>query len=252
MDKARLSPQNSPCFTFLSTVVFKIFTNKSQNCPKSPRFTVNVRFRDAVLKPCQKVKNLGVTFDSYLTWDDHVAAIVGKCFGALIGLSQVRHYIPEETIVTLVTALVLSHVRYCLPVYGNCSKGNLARLDKVINFAARVVSGRRKYDHVADVRDALGWLSAGDLSSYDTLVLLHKVIRTGEPADIAAMFRRNEEMRERATRRDSRLWLPGIHTEAGRRRFSYRAAMQYNALPSDFPDMSTNKFKSSLKRRFQH
>ena len=25
---------------------------------------INVRFRDAVLKPCQKVKNLGVTFDS--------------------------------------------------------------------------------------------------------------------------------------------------------------------------------------------
>ena len=35
MDKARLSPQNSPCFTFLSTVVFKVFTDKSQNCPKS-------------------------------------------------------------------------------------------------------------------------------------------------------------------------------------------------------------------------
>ena len=98
----------------------------------------------------------------------------GRCENATRG--HVRHHIPAETIVILVNALVLSHVRYCLPVYGNCSKKNLVRLDKVINFAARVVSGRRRYDHVADVREALGWLPARDLSSYDTLVLLQKVI----------------------------------------------------------------------------
>ena len=171
-----------------------------------------------------------------------------KCFGTLIGLSHVRHQLPADTIVPIVNALVISHVRYCLPVYGNCTQKNIGYIQKVINFAARVISGRRKYDHVADVRDALGWLSAADLSSHDTLVLLHKVIDTGKPAAIAGMFHRNEEMRERVTRQSSNLSLPSIRTEAGRRRFCYRAAMQYNGLPADLQGMTTSHFKSSLKR----
>ena len=37
-----------------------------------------------------------------------------KCFGMLIGLSHIRHYIPENVIPTIVHGLVVSHVRYCL------------------------------------------------------------------------------------------------------------------------------------------
>ena len=80
-----------------------------------------------------------------------------------------------------------------------------------------VVSGRRKYDHVADVRGALGWLSAADLSAYDTLVLLHRVICSEEPAALAGRFQRNEEMRERLTRQNGQLSLPRIRTESGKR-----------------------------------
>ena len=209
---------------------------------------ISVRFRDAVLKPCKTVKNLGVVFDPCLTWDDHVTTLTRKCTGTLIGLSHVRHKLPADTIVTIVNALVLSHIRYCLPVYGNCSKKNLNRIDKVLNFAARVISGRRKYDHVADVRDALGWLTAADLSSHDMLVLLHKVFCTEEPVAIAEMFHRNEEMRERSTRQNSNLTLPSIRSEAGKRRFCYRAAMRYNRLPVELKGMPTSRFKSSLKR----
>ena len=80
-------------------------------------------------------------------------------------------------------------------------------------------------------------------------MLLHKVMRNREPADIAAMFVRNENVRERVTRQDSELCLPAIRTEAGRRRFIYRAAAQYNDLPSSYHDMTIKAFKPSLKRR---
>ena len=209
---------------------------------------IGVTFRDSTLRPCDKVKNLGEIFDPSLTWDDHVTTLTRKCFGTLIGLSHVRHLLPADIIVTIVNALVLSHIRYCLPVYGNCTAKNLGSIEKVLNFAARVVSGRRRYDHVADVRKTLEWLSAADLSMYDTLIFLHKVICTKEPADLAAMFKRNDAVRDRATRQDSKLSVPSIRTEAGRRRFGYRAAMQHNSLPPEFQEMTTRKFKSSLKR----
>ena len=80
-----------------------------------------------------------------------MADLTKKRFGTLITLSHVLRYLPTDTIVTFVNTLVFSHIRYRLPVFGNCSGKNLRSIDKIINFAARVVSGRRKYDPVADV-----------------------------------------------------------------------------------------------------
>ena len=47
----------------------------------------------------------------------------------------------------------LGHVaaRYCLPIYGSCTKRNLTRLQRVMNFGARVIAGRKKRDSVSDV-----------------------------------------------------------------------------------------------------
>ena len=59
-----------------------------QNLRKLPDF--RVLFRDAVLQPCAQVGNLGVTFDSTLSWDAHVSELSRRCTGLLIGLSHAR------------------------------------------------------------------------------------------------------------------------------------------------------------------
>ena len=83
---------------------------------------VSIRFREDTIHEGPTVRNLGVIFDRHLTWDPHVSALVKKCNGILIGLSHVRHQIPSHLLPTLVNALVLSHVRYCLAVFGNGSE----------------------------------------------------------------------------------------------------------------------------------
>ena len=92
-----------------------------------------------------------------------------------------RHQIPRVLLPTIVSALVLSHVLYCLPVFGNGSDKNMQRLQKILNFALRVVSGRRKFDHISDVRDELGCPTARQLYELCSLNLLHKIRCTGEP-----------------------------------------------------------------------
>ena len=75
----------------------------------------------------------------------------------------------------LVNALVISQVRYCISVYGAGTKQNLSRIQKIINYAAKVIFGRKKYDHVSDLLHQLRWLSAENLATYHSLCLLHKV-----------------------------------------------------------------------------
>ena len=215
-----------------------------QNCLKLA--PVTVRFREDVVRESPGVRNLGVVFDKHLTWDSHISALVKKCNGILIGLSHVRHQIPPELLPTLVNALVLSHVRYCLAVYGNGSENNMQRLQKILNFALRVISGRRKFDHISDVREELGWHTARQLYKQHTLTLLHKIMDTGEPQALASQIQANSSLRSRSTRQDTDLALPRVRTEAVKRRLLYSTVQLYNELPSDIRSSSLASFKRLL------
>ena len=84
---------------------------------------------------CKQVGNLGVIFDGTLSWDAHVSELSRWCTGLLIGLSHVRHYLPDGVTKTLVVALVMSRIQYCLSVFGNGSQKNFDRIQKMLNFA---------------------------------------------------------------------------------------------------------------------
>ena len=216
-----------------------------QNLRKLPDFRVS--FCDAELQPCAQVGNLGVTFDSTLSWDAHVSEISRRCTGLLIGLSHARHCLPDGIIRMLVTALVISRIQYCLTVYGNGSQKNFDRLQKVLNFAARVIFGRRKFDHVSDLRTKLGWLSPRCMFAYQTLVIAHKAITRGEPEKLADLFITNSAIRDRQSRQDHLFHLPRPRLETGKRRFGYRAAALLNSLPSQLLQLPPARFARPVK-----
>ena len=201
------------------------------NLQKLPEFSVS--FRDAVLQPCEKMGNLGIVFDGALSWEAHVSELSRRCMGLLIGLSHARSYLPDGVIRTLVTALVLARINYCLSVYGNSTQKNFDRLQKILNFAARVIFGRRKFDHISYLREKLGWLSPRQMSDYRTLTIAHKALHRGEPEELATLFMINRDARSRHTRQDDLFHLPRPQLETGKRRFGYRAAALLNSLPTE-------------------
>ena len=207
---------------------------------------ISIRFREDMIREGPTVRNLGVQFDRHLTWDSHVSALVKKCNGILIGLSHVRHQIPQDLLPLLVNALVISHVRYCLAVFGGGSERNTHRLEKVLNFGLRVISGRRKFDHISDVRGALGWPTARQLYKLHSLNLLHKIRITEEPLVLSSQIQANSTIRSRSTRQDNDLALPRVRTEAGKRRLLFNTVQQYNQLPPEVRVLPLPAFKRAL------
>ena len=174
-----------------------------------------------------------------------------RCMGLLIGLSHVRHCLPDGVIKTIVTALVISRVQYCLTVYGNGTKKNFDRLQKILNFAARVIFGRRKFDHVSDLRDQLGWMTPAKMSDCQTLVTAQKAIQHREPEALASLFTHNREARAKCTRQDHLFHLPRPRLETGKRRFGYRAAALLNSLPPDLAQLPPARFARTVKARLR-
>ena len=118
----------------------------------------------------------------------HIDHVTAKSTGILIGLMHARHVIPNNALRVIVQALVQSIIRYCLSVYGACGDTQLHRVQKLLNFSARVISGRRKYDHVRDVLRDLQWLDARQLVRYHRMCMVHATLTSGTPEEIAVTF----------------------------------------------------------------
>ena len=210
---------------------------------------VNVQFLGETLQPAQCVRNLGVKMGCNLSWEPHIAHVVSKCTGILIGLASARHLLPRHLLPQIVDALVLSHVRYCIQVYGSANAGQIAKLQKVINFAARVVSGRRKYDHISDCTASLGWLPAQKLVTYSDLCLLHEIDMTGQPSSLSQYLQVNRDRTARDTRTANHLSLPRVRNNHGKRAFIYRSVTMYNkhVIAKGADGLSLRKFKKTLE-----
>ena len=209
---------------------------------------IKIKFREHDLLSVSEAKNLGLSFDSTLSWSPHVESVTRRCFGVLSGLSHLRGHLPPSVISALVNALVFSQIRYCISVYGNGTKKNLSRIQKVINYAAKVIFGRKKYDHVSDLMRRLGWLSSTDLTEYHTLSLVHKVRSYGEPEGLAASLTTVADTRDRTTRQNHLLHVPRSRSEMGKRRFCCRGPARYNSLPADMACLPVPAFNRRLRR----
>ena len=93
-------------------------------------------------------KDLGVIADSHLSFDEQV---VSKCIGSLCQINRVKHLFDRSTLVTIINSLALSKLFYCSSMWASTTKKNIARLQKVQNFAARIMTGARKYDHITPI-----------------------------------------------------------------------------------------------------
>ena len=217
-----------------------------QNLRQLP--TVSINFMGATVSGSPAVRNLGVVFDQCMSFAAHTDDVVRRCTGILIGLSHSRHILPHSTLTTLVQSLVISLIRYCISVYGSCNTTQLARLQKLLNFSARVISGRRKFDHVSDVLRDLGWLSARNMYSYHVLTLLKRMLVTAQPESIASRIVHRRDVHQRATRQIDMLHVPRIKSESGRRRFLFTAVTAFNSLPPAMCDLNLRAFKAELRR----
>ena len=90
----------------------------------------------------------------------HIARLTGTCFRAARQARAIRRSLTTDASRMLISGAVLSRINYCNCIFAGLPDFNLNRLQQVMNAAARVISCRRKYDHISDVLQDLLALSA--------------------------------------------------------------------------------------------
>ena len=80
---------------------------------------LSLNFLGKSLHPVFSAKDLGVTIDSYLKFDEHISKMVLSCMSKLCQINRIRNLLDHRTLSLIVQALILSKLFYCSSAWSN-------------------------------------------------------------------------------------------------------------------------------------
>jgi len=217
-----------------------------------------LRLGDETILASDHVRLLGVTISSDLSIDKHVSITSSSCFYWLRQIRRIRRLLDTESAKTLVHAFISSRVDGCNAVLAGSPKAATDRLQRVLNAAARVVSGTHKFDRGLThlLHSELHWLDVPQRIQFKLGVTVHRCLQGNAPQYLVDCCKSTTEAASRQRLRSAsrhQLIVPRHRRSSfGRRAFSVAGPMVWNSLPDFLRDTSLSKdtFRRSLKTYF--
>ena len=200
----------------------------------------------------QSVKNLGFTLDCHLTMNAHVSTIARTCYCELRRLASIRRFLTSTATATLVSAFVLSRIDYCNSLLFGSTHDVISHLQRIQNYAARVILRLPMSSRITIHLKSLHWLPVKVRSTYKIACLCYHCHSSTAPSYVTDMLHKKPS-HTRSTRSSS-YTMPLLnrpaHSKAtlGDRSFSFASSSVWNSIPNDVrcaPSLSS--FKSRLK-----
>ena len=144
----------------------------------------------------------------------------------------------RRTLITIINSLVFSKLLYCSSVWANTANKNIELLQTVQNFAARIVSGTRKFDHVTPILKQLQWLPIVKQLEVRDATMVFKCLNGLAPPYRCQKFKTRSEVHNCNTRNRDRLHIPLCRTAAGQRAFTFTGQRLWNSLQDEFQSIT--------------
>ena len=173
---------------------------------------------------------------------------MSSCIGSVCQINRVKHLFDARTLERVIDAFVSSKLYYCSPLWSNTSKKNISKLPKVQNFACRIITGKRKFDHITPVLRELRWLLVTSFLEYTLGVLAFKCVKGLTPSYLCHRFKTRACVNDCNTTYKNNLNISAYKSASGQRTFLYRALNFWNSLPRDIRECDNLPiFKRHLK-----
>jgi len=119
----------------------------------------NILFSDSA-------RNLEIILDSELFMKKHVIKICQTTYFEFKHISSIRRFLNEDATKTLVTSYILSLLDYCNCLLMGTPNSVIQPLQKIQNFAARLVLLAPLHHHSTPLLDKLRWLPISERIKY--------------------------------------------------------------------------------------
>jgi hypothetical protein len=229
-----------------SKTEFLHLQSKFKKCATFPPLMIG----EELISTSNSARNIGFLFDEFMLFDKHIGNTTKQAWFQLHNIGKIRRYITSSAAETLVHAFVTSKLDYCNSLlYGLPSK-QLHRLQLVQNAAARIITKRKKREHITPVLKELHWLPINQRIHFKISLLTFKSLNGSGPCYIKDMLQiQNSNHGLRSDTGNNRLLTPRSHSvNFGDRAFYVCAPKLWNSLEKHIKNSeSVATFKRKLK-----
>ena len=197
-----------------------------------------------------KVRDLGVTFDQFLNFDDHITAICRSTYFHIRDIGKNRNLLSYNACSTIIHALISCRLNYCNFLLYNVPTHKTDRLQRLQNQCARILTKSPSIEHITPVLKSLHWLKIQDRITYKILMLTYKSYYNIAPIYLCELISRRESSVNTWLGADHhQLIMPPISKDCSdtflERSFIYAAPCEWNKLSKC---IRTSNFDSLRKR----
>ena len=180
---------------------------------KTKGIDVKIHQGSGTLEVVDKWKYLGLILDSELNWSCHINNIIKKV-SCLIGcVRRIKKYVTNRNLVDLYYALLLPHFDYCCTLWGNSTKNNILRLQRMQNKYARIVLDVDNYTPTSYLLNTLKWQSISQRIKYQRCLMVHKIIHRSVPSYLNRLIQKRPVFYSTRYAINSPLFVPTPRTE---------------------------------------
>nr|XP_054752548.1 uncharacterized protein LOC129258279 [Lytechinus pictus] len=199
--------------------------------------------------PSPSVCDLGVILDKNVNMRRHVNIVCRKASFALRRIGMIRSYLSKNVTEILIHAFDSSLLDNCNSLlYGTPDK-DIAKLQRIQNSAARLVSRSKKHNHITPILKELHWLPIKSRIRFKVLLITFNAVHGFAPQYISELVSPYTPSRTLRSSTQLLIQVPRLRTKThGERSFSYSAQTLWNSLPSTLRSQNNpGLFKSQLK-----
>ena len=216
---------------------------------------LSVSVGDMQVSPSSKVRDLGVVFDQYLTFHDHISGICKSTHFHLRGIGRIRNLITFDATAQLIHALITSRLDFCNSILYNLPNKQIERLQRIQKQAARMLKRIPRHNHITLVLRELHWLRIHDIIFFK-FYFWHTMQLVNNTAleylcDLIRINVKSTAIRTRASFDPCLLCVPPISKTCANsffdRSFVYAAPTLWNALDLDIRLLPFDAFKKRVK-----
>ena len=126
------------------------------------------------------------------------------------------------------------------------------KLHAIQNFACKIITGTKKYDHVSPLLKQLEWLPIDKLLYFREAVMTYKCVNNLAPTCLCKKLPKRSTIHKRSARNCNSIEIPRFKIACGQRSFTYRAPTIWNNLDVNLKNKSLKNFKRQLKEYLLH
>ena len=253
----------------ISKTNFVIFSAKNK-----PQQNVTIVLNRKAIEEKKSVKYLGILIDSNLSFSDHISAL-NKKISCIVGImSKIRYFTTDKVLLLIYNSLMLPHLLYGIPIWGNADKTIVNSLFVLQKRAVRIMANKTdplltiyrlpvppysvwlvnsfRKEPTKPIFAKFKLLELFDIFKLEVLKFVHMSLHMSNPSQFHSFFSFSQSYYPTFAFRNNHVRLPAVRTTYyGLRSIKYIGARLWNDFNFDTKSLlDIKKFSKSIKNSF--